>query len=93
MLVTVAEDAEMVVTTAIFDAKAIEAPPLAPAPKVEPQLNPYHPIHKMLTPSAQSSSLGLFLPSPDSKDLRGPRATAPISPAKPPTVCTTAEPA
>ena len=86
--------AARVVFTATFAASAAN-PPVRPS--VEPGLNPYQPNQRMKTPSAARLMLwpgiGLMEPSLPYLPIRGPTMIAPIRPAKPPTMCTTPEPA
>ena len=67
------------------------------ADSVDPGLNPYQPNHRITPPMApQVRSCGGNGPPPSRLNVRpsrGPRAMAPASAMKPPTVCTTVEPA
>lgn len=63
-------------------------------PRVEPQLKPYHPNHKMKVPSTIKGKLW----GPNSsgvwkRPLRGPAMAAPTKAPTPPVMCTTPEPA
>jgi hypothetical protein len=66
-------------------------------PRVEPALKPYHPNHRMKTPSIPKGRLwppmALAEPSALKRPYLGPRSIAPISAVMPPTACTTVEPA
>src|SRR3989344_1629751 len=63
---------------------------------VDPALNPYHPNHKMKTPSVAKGSECPFISTAFPLmyfPILGPTAIAPASAAQPPTLCTTVEPA
>jgi hypothetical protein len=67
------------------------------ADRVEPGLKPYQPNHRMTAPiEAMTRSWGGVGPPPSRANflpMRGPRTMAPHRAMKPPTVCTTVEPA
>mmetsp|Transcript_36817 Transcript_36817/g.80215 ORF Transcript_36817/g.80215 Transcript_36817/m.80215 type:complete len:202 (+) Transcript_36817:451-1056(+) len=86
--------AEMVVVTAVRD--TVSTAPLMAS--MEPGLNPYQPNHRIKVPSTTSVTecpwkLGLGEPSLWKRPLLGPMIAAPMSPAKPPVMCTTPLPA
>merc|ERR1719336_822370 len=73
------------------------ATPMRPdTARVEPQLNPYHPNHRMSVPKSWKGTLcvayltGFFS---SKRPGLGPAKIAPINPENPPTMCTTPEPA
>ena len=82
----------MTATRAVTSAEA----PSAMA-SCEPGLKPYQPTQRMKVPSTTSAALcpgmGTALPSGPKRPVRGPTMMAPISPATPPVMCTTPEPA
>mmetsp|Transcript_17600 Transcript_17600/g.33487 ORF Transcript_17600/g.33487 Transcript_17600/m.33487 type:complete len:130 (-) Transcript_17600:540-929(-) len=88
----------IVVVTDTRDPVVRESCPAWPVKKLEPMLKPYHPIHKMETPSEHNRSLEpLSLARTSSSSLKNPnlglKITVPTRPATPPTVCTTEAPA
>ena len=88
---TDAADADNVVVT------AIAAKSTSTAAKADPTLNPYHPNHKINTPSAAATielpGIGRGFPLLSNFPIRGPTTCIPARAAKPPTICTTPEPA
>jgi hypothetical protein len=65
-------------------------------PAVEPQLKPYHPTHKSITPPSTLGTLcgtNLEACAASHRRARGPTTAAPTRAATPPTRCTTPEPA
>merc|ERR1719161_1824806 len=66
-------------------------------PRVDPQLNPYHPNQRTKVPSAMSVKLcigiGRTLPSAPNRPVRGPTTAAPTRAAMPPVMCTIVLPA
>mmetsp|Transcript_34905 Transcript_34905/g.25296 ORF Transcript_34905/g.25296 Transcript_34905/m.25296 type:complete len:202 (+) Transcript_34905:420-1025(+) len=87
-------EAAMVVVMATLPATMAAPPEIA---SVEPQLNPYHPNHRMKTPSDWSVLLPSWSwagePSSSKRPVRGPTTIAPTRPDMPPTMCTMPEPA